>query len=396
MVAACPFPCERGTPLRIHRLAEALCDQGHEVHIVTYHLGEPIEVRGPVIHRIARIPTYRRLAPGPTTEKLFVLDPLLAWKLARVLRERRFDIIHAHHLEGLITALLARPRGGCPIVFDAHTLAETELPFYGNASSRWIMRRVGFLLDRTMPRRADHVIAVTDGIRDRLVALGAADPDRIAVISNGVEYEVFERAPHRAAEAPDQRTLVFAGNLAAFQGVEHMLRAFALLRSRRCDARLMIVSRTPFDRYESLARELGIRDAIEIVATGFEQVPGRLAMSDIALNPRSGVPGLPQKTLNYMAAGLPIVSFATSGKHLIDGQTALLVSDGDIESFVAAIERLLDDPDLAARLGASAKALVRSFLSWEQSALRVDQVYVEAIAARSHRGRVGAPPSSGT
>jgi glycosyltransferase involved in cell wall biosynthesis len=383
MVAACPFPCGRGTPIRIQRLAEALVSRGHEVHVVTYHLGEPIALSGVSVHRVPRVPTYRRLEPGPSVQKLLVIDLLLAWKLARILRAHDFDVIHAHHIEGVIAALLARPHGRTPLLFDAHTLVQSELPHYGAALPRLLKRGVGWLFDRTLPLRADYIVAVTEEIRARLVALGA-EPERIAVIANGVECDLFEEARRRDREGRNERIIVFTGSLAAYQGVEAMLRAFALVHARRPEVRLMIVSRTPFTAFEPLARALGIRPAIEVVEAGFEAVPGRLAMSDIALNPRLDTPGLPHKTLNYMAAGVPIVSFTGSGKHLVDGETALLVSgDGGVAGFAAAIERLLDDPELAERIGASARALVQSEMTWARSAELIECAYdaARAVAA---------------
>jgi len=75
MVAACPFPWPRGTPVRIHRLAEALGQMGHDVHVTTYHLGERGHEAPFTVHRIRDIPSYRYCEPGPTLRKLVYLDP---------------------------------------------------------------------------------------------------------------------------------------------------------------------------------------------------------------------------------------------------------------------------------------------------------------------------------
>ena len=60
-----------------------------------------------------------------------MLDPLLTYKLRQLLKAHSFDVIHAHHYEGLLAALCARGRRNPPVVFDSHTLLETELPHYG-------------------------------------------------------------------------------------------------------------------------------------------------------------------------------------------------------------------------------------------------------------------------
>ena len=108
MVAACPFLQPRGTPVRIQRIAEGLAARGHRVHVVTYHLGNDGFAGPLVIHRIPRVWTYRKLSPGPSYQKVLVLDPLLALTLRRVLRHHRIDIIHAHHYEGLLASVPAR------------------------------------------------------------------------------------------------------------------------------------------------------------------------------------------------------------------------------------------------------------------------------------------------
>jgi glycosyltransferase involved in cell wall biosynthesis len=381
VVAACPFPYGRGTPIRIRRLAEGLAARGHEVHVATYHLGDREEVAGVRIHRIAPVPGYTRSDPGPSLRKLLVVDTLLVARFRRLLSERAFDVIHAHHAEGLLVALLARPGHRLPIIFDSHTTLESELPYYcGPALLRRLTRQLGRMFDRFLPARADHTIAVTTELRARLLASGSIDPGRISVVGNGLEFEVFERARRRAGTTSRGQTLVFTGNLALYQGVDLMLAAFARVRERRPSVRLSIVSQSAFAPFEAMACELGIRDALDVVETGFERVPEHLAHADVALNPRLDSPGIAQKTLNYMAMGLPIVSFIGSGRHLIDGDTGLLVENGDIEGFADAILRLLEDPELAHRLGEQGKRMILKKNDWTQSSALLERVLEQVVA----------------
>lgn len=380
MVAACPFPCERGTPVRIHRMAEALLALGHEVHVITYHLSEPVEVHPDLhVHRIGNVPTYRRMNPGPTLQKLLLVDVFLARRLWALFDQYQFDIVHAHHVEGLLVALPAA-KGRVPIVYDIHTLLQSELPFYAVPLLNRLNQSIGGWFDRTLPPRADFIITVTDTIRDRMFELGVATPANCRCIGNGVEHERFSHLEPRQRAADDDYFIVFAGNMAPYQGVEPLLKAFASLRSRRSDVRLRIVSQSSFEPYSTLARELGIEPAIDLIPAGFDAVPSWLSASDIAVNPRIEAPGLPQKTMNYMAAGLPVVSFAGSGQYLVDEETALLVAGGDTVAFATAIERLMDEPALSRRLGDAARNLVFSEMSWQGTASQVEQAYAVAIS----------------
>ena len=375
MVAACPFPVPRGTPIRIYRMANALSRRGHDVHVVTYHLGEPTTDAEFSIHRIPNVASYSRVSAGPSYGKLAVLDPLLARRLRRLLREKRFDVIHAHHVEGLLVASVVRSEGDPPIVFDAHTLLESELPYYGMALPKPLKRLLGRTFDRWLPRRADHVIAVAEEIRSRLLQTGAVSADRISVIPNGVEAEVFAgpTAPRRVNGDP--RRLIFTGNLAPYQGIDLMLEAFKVVRQRRDDVRLTIATEDSFKPYERVAADMGIRSFIDVQKVGFNDVPALLGAADIALNPRTDCDGLPQKLLNYMAAGRPVVSFAGSAKHMLNGCHGRVVADRDVDAFAEAIDDLLKDTALAERLGAAGQRMVRTELSWDATADRVEALY---------------------
>ena len=375
MIAACPFPWPRGTPVRIERMAEAVARRGHEVHVVTYHLGEAVADAPYVVHRIRDVPSYRRTDPGPTVRKLCQLDPMLVALLRRLHREHRFDLVHAHHYEGLLVA--SRAHRDVPIVYDAHTLLTSELPTYPLGVPRGWIRAVAPWLDGHLPRRADRIIAVSEAIRDRLTTLGASAPERVHVIPSGVEWERF---PAERGSAPDGHTVIFTGNLAPYQGVNLMLEAFAALHARRADVRLVIVTDSPFRPFEPLARQLGVLDAVEVRRATFAEQPALLAAATVAVNPRIRSAGIPQKLLNYMAAGLPIVSFEGSAVPLRHEVSGLCVPDGDTAAMADAIERLLTDRALARTLGDAARAQVRREFSWEQMAARVEQVYLDAIA----------------
>ncbi|MHC4711006.1 MAG: glycosyltransferase family 4 protein [Planctomycetota bacterium] len=382
MVAACPFPYGRGTPIRIHRLAEALSQRGHEVHVVTYHIGDPAVPEGVEVHRIRDLRWYRHYEPGPTHAKLLILDPLLVRALRRLLRSHDIDIIHAHHYEGLLVAGL----GGAshsPVIYDAHTTLESELHYYPLGLPKRTCRSLGRMLDRRLPRRASHVIAVSEEIRSRLLELTGLSEDRIDVIPNGVESHLFDVIEPDRRKPGEGRIVGFAGNLAPHQGIEYLLAAFGKVRRRWNDVRLHIVSSSDFAPYEGLARELGIEDAIDLKQVPFRELPDRLAAADVLVNPRIEATGLPMKLLNYMAAGRPIVSFEGSAVHLEDGRTALTAENGNSDALADAILRLLEDDDLAARLSGEAKRKAREEFDWTIRAAQVEAVYERVMARRS-------------
>ena len=301
MVAACPLPARRGTPLRIERLAEALAARGHAVELLTYHLAEePGRFEFPVWRVFGRHETGT-LPPGPTFAKLALYDPALAWLIARRLRAQPFDVIHAHHVEGLAAAALGRHGRPVPLVYDAHTLLAGELPAYGHGFARRAIQALGTRLDNWLPRLADHVVAVTDDIATTLAGQHGLDPRRISVVPNGVEVELFARGAGRVASRPE--LLAYTGTLAPYQGIDLLLEAFAKARAQRPRLRLRLLTNSDFGPYAGLARRLGIEDGLELLPERLESLPEQLAEASVALLPRVECPGLPQKLLNYMASG---------------------------------------------------------------------------------------------
>jgi glycosyltransferase involved in cell wall biosynthesis len=151
---------------------------------------------------------------------------------------------------------------------------------------------------------------------------------------------------------------------------------------RRQDARLQIVTESSFDDYEPLARELGVTGAIDVVQAPFAEIPRLLAGADIAVNPRVDCDGIPVKLLNYMAASKPVVSFAGSAPGLRHQETGWLVPDGDIDGFANGALALLDDREMAGRLGRNARRFVEAEHSWAKSAELCEEIYYQLLAGR--------------
>jgi glycosyltransferase involved in cell wall biosynthesis len=267
-----------------------------------------------------------------------------------------------------------------PIVYDAHTMLGSELPAYGKQWMSRLARGFGRRLDQWIPALADHIVVVTDDISRQLSGHHGFDPHRITVVPNGVEVDSFAAVSTSIGEPG---LLVYTGTLAPYQGIDLMLAAFARALAVRPRLRLRLLITASFEPFQAMAEQLGVARAIEIIQDNFPALPARLAEASVALMPRVECPGLPQKLLNYMAAGKAIVSFAGSAKLLEHEVTGLVVPNRDIAAFANAIVRLSDDPSLALRLGAAARELILDTSSWDKAAARCESVYASVLGARS-------------
>lgn len=379
VVAACPFPWPRGTPARVLRLSQALARRGHAVQVVTYPLGIGA-ANGLDVVRVRDFPGYADGSPGPSWTKLLALDPALVLEVRERVVHERPDVVYAHHYEALGVALLARGRSSLPVVYDAHTTLESELPDSGMLPGRAFKRMLGGWLDGLLVPRADAVTCVNESLVAALARMrpGASPP---TTVPNGVDVRAFPPSRPRPRGA---RTLVFAGNLAGYQGIESMLHSFKRIADAERGVRLRIVTSTEADLgpYDTVVDTLGIRDRLEHLRVPFDEIPSLLVDSDVALHPRLPCAGTPLKLLNYMAAGLPIVSFAGSAHGLRNGHNATIVPDGDVEAFATATLDLVRDPARAAAMGRNGRVTVTEEYDWDSSAERAEEVLERARAAR--------------
>jgi glycosyltransferase involved in cell wall biosynthesis len=346
------------------------------------------------VHRSRGLPFYSRTAPGADPLRLTFLLPMLAATTAKVVRRHAIDVVHAHHYEGLLAAWPARRLSRVPVIYDAHTTLAGELPYYRHGLPRRGTVAVGRQLDRYLPRLVDHTVATSQHIATELIADGIRT-DRVTILGNGIEDAFVVGAIEPPCLDTHGERVVYAGNLAGYQGIDTLLEAFALVAVKRPASRLVLLTETAFDRYRALAERLGIADRIDLEMPPPPHALGtRLATAAVLVNPRAECPGYPLKLLNYMAAGRAIVSFRDSARDLTHGRDAWLVDEANPSALAAGLLEMLERPDRAADLGATARRRVVQDLTWSRVAGKLDVLYQELVRGR-RRATDAAPAAYG-
>lgn len=389
VIAACPFPCWRGTPARVLAQLRALSRLGIRAEVVAYHLHQFEPPSLVPVHRIPSVPTYRRMKAGPTLQKLGVLDPLLLVETLRVARELRPHLLHGHHVEGGLVALAAGRILGVPAIFDAHTSLRSELPSHRIPLPASVLRGIGARIDRFLVRRSQHVITVTEALRADFLSLcgEGLSPHSISAIPNPIEPlelpdGVLEENPASAEGAP---TVVYAGGLASFQRIDLLQKAFEQVLVAVPSAKFLIATSDAPQDLEQLWPGATAHPAIEFFRTSdLASVFACLARSDVAVSPRTAPGGLPQKILNYMAAGLPVVASTGSGPAVRHAETGWVVPDDDPDAFSRALVGLLRNDELRRRLGQAARQHARNAYVHSAVDQRIVNVY-EAVLGSERR-----------
>lgn len=203
--------------------------------------------------------------------------------------------------------------------------------------------------------------------------------DRLHVIPNGVNPARFPDGltPSHPA-GPDTFTIGFVGTLKPWHGLDVLVEAFAAFRRAVPNSRLLIVGDGP--ERENLVVALtaaGIREATHLTgAVPLEQIPGLLASMDVAVAPYRQQDDFyfsPLKVYEYMAAGVPVVAsrIGQIARLIRDGEHGLLCPPGDPVALARALERVHQEPALAAELGANAREAVLRGHTWDAVVRRI-------------------------
>jgi glycosyltransferase involved in cell wall biosynthesis len=351
MVGACPYPVPQGSQVLLRNTAVALRDRGHDVHLVVYGYGVGEPDPGLTIHRCLNLPGARRIAAGPSPMKP-LLDLALLATLRRVVRETDIQVVHAHNYEALIAALASGRR---PVVYHAHNAMADELPHFLRGS-----RRFGAWLDRTFPRRADHVIAPHERLAEYLVECGCAHAN-LSVVPPSLDAGLFDVSTPADGTPP----ILYTGNLDPYQNLDLLVRSMKRVRDAIPEARLIVAT----------AQRADVTGAEIVHVPDFDALRRIFATDFVVACPRIAWSGYPIKVLNAMAAGKAVVACESAAYPLKHGHDGLVVPDNDEAAFADALVRLARDRDLRAELGRNARATIENRHTPHGFAEAIERVY---------------------
>jgi glycosyltransferase involved in cell wall biosynthesis len=398
-LAACPFPANHGTPGSIREMAEALADQGHDVHVVTYHFGEDIPVRGPTLHRITPLTRESSVVVGPTSRRP-LYDLQMVFKTLQVIRRHRPDVLHAHGYEAALVAWLCRMATGVPVLYSGHNTMSDELASYRFIRPKWLANALARLLDAWVPRIGDRCLPHSPNMEAFFQTRGLG-PRTEPVVPFGIDLDEVPcgdgRAVRRRLGLDGSKVVVYAGLMDEFQRLDLLLEGMALVVRQEPRAKLLMITSIVHEAQKAdllrRAEALGLADHLVLTdPQPLDAMRETLTAGDVAVVPRPQTPGFPIKLINYMAAGRACVLFASSANGLTDGEDARLVAPDSGEALGRAILGLLGDDESRRRLARGALQFVRERHDRRVTARLIGEAYHRTLAARGRSPALTARP----
>lgn len=290
-------------------------------------------------------------------------DLLALARLARFIRRGRYDVVHTNSSKAGILGRWAAWLAGAPII--VHTIHG-----WGHHDRQHpLVRRSYILLEQVTQRITDRLVVVSPRNIEKGLADGIATPAKYVTVRSGIELDRFRR-PARPREAvraelsipADAPVVGTVTRLSPQKAPLDFVETAAQVVARRPGVHFIVVGDGPLRAgVEARIAVLGLASCVHL--TGLRRdVPDLLHSFDVfALS--SLWEGLPRVLSQAMAAGLAVVATAVDGnaEAVEDGVNGLLAPPGDPQAMAAALLRLLDDPALAAQMGAAGRERAEEF-----------------------------------
>ncbi len=366
----------------IWEAARAIAREGIQVRVVamhspgarTYEVMEGVEVIRPRYWWPEKWELLKREGGGlPITWRKYPLSrfQILPFIFVHALTTARYardcDLIHAHWTLSAAAAVLGKWRHRCRILATVHGSDIFQIARY--PGGRWVTRQV--------LKRCDYVAAVSRALMEAVIAIGV-NPQKIRVISNGVNTEVFAPPGDECRE----HTILYVGSLIERKGVKYLILSLPEIFQNFPDYRLTLIGDGPqLQILRTMVNELGMADRVEFL--GFvehEEVRKRMQRARLVVLPSieeaQGV-----VLLESLSCGTPVVASQVGGiPDVISPDVGILVPPATPAALSKAIQLILENPALWANMSLCARERAVLYFDWNVIARQLVALYAQVLS----------------
>lgn len=306
------------------------------------------------------------------------------WPL--VVGERAPDVVHVHGLKAALVLLTIGRRHRPPVVLTIHNLVA--------GTQRGLAKRLLGRVEQSIVRRVDDAIIISPEIGERVARLLPADRRHEVLPVSPRRVLTLSREVVRASYGigPDDPLVVIVARHHPQKDLMTFLAAMALVREQRADVRVVMVGDGPQrGALESERHRLGLDDAVVMAGHRPNPIDEMNAADVVALS--STWEGSPLAVAECLSIGVPLVTTAvgTVTKHLVSGESAMVVPVGDATGFATALSDLLGSAERRAVIGAAGRSVARHTFDADRLTAAVEAVYRGAI----NRGAINRDAAAG-
>lgn len=374
-----PFYEDRGTPIAVKYVAQALSELGAHVDVLAFPIGSDVNIANVHVTRSDNPLRLNSVPVGFSLRKV-ALDVSLWQRFTDLVHGGKYELVHAVE-EAAYMASVICPHAGVPFIYDMASAIPVEMarkPLFGIRPVQALLRRMELHVMRFASR-----IVCSSGLTD-YVNRQAPEANVRAwlypAFSQRVDAARVAELRAELAIEPGRRVLLFSGNLAGYQGLDLLLDAFDRARRIRPELLLVCVGATARDLIDRTRREYLGRESVRIIERQpRSRMPVYLAMADMLALPRSAADNVPLKLFDYMAAGKPIIATRGPAHEPLLNQSRAFMADPDPQSFAGAIVKSCESPARAAAVAGAAQNYARQNFGWDRFVEFVRMTYCDAL-----------------
>lgn len=384
MIAPVPFFAPRGTPIAILGRLRAMSSLGHEVDILTYHVGQELSIPGIRIYRTPSFKFIKEVPVGPSIIKIF-LDFFVVMKAFTLLIRRRYDLIHTHE-EGSIFGSMLGKLFKVPHLYDFHSSIPQALNNFGYDQFPLLIRFFEWIEKITI-RSSNALIAISPELANYVRKINKNIPlvvieDVFEIVdSSNISEESLKKLKKDFSLLDEEKIVLYVGTFEPYQGLDLLIDSVEMVVKRFKAVKFVLVGgrSDQIQRFRNRISKRGLSSFF--LFTGIrppEEIPMFLYIANVLVSPR--VKGLnpPLKIYSYLHSGKPIVATNhISHTQVLNSEIAYLVEPNP-EALAHGILSILGDNSLARRLGEKARSYFERRYSYKNFVDLTEMIIQEA------------------
>ena len=380
LLAPHPFYQERGTPIAVDLLVQALIERGDQVDILTFHEGEHKHYGQVQVYRINPLLPIKGIAPGFSIKKLYC-DLILFFKMIALLGKNDYDIIHAVE-ESATLAMLYKPISKTPYIYDMDSVI-TEQLLEKSKKFKPLVPLVRYFEANTI-KHSQAVVAVCQAIADYASHYKKTDLHLlkdISLISNETSGNTIDDL--RSLVGNDIKIGLYIGNLETYQGIDLLIDSLVHYTQDKSNVCLLIIGgkQQDIDAYTALVEQKGLGEYIKFLGPRpIEDMGAYMQQADFLLSPRIKGTNTPMKIYSYLGSGVPVLATALPTHTQVMSDDIAFLSHPDALEFSNTIDELISKPDLARSKAQKAKQFIQAHHSKQAFNKQVDVIYTSIEA----------------
>jgi len=379
MIACIPFFASRGTPIAVRSRLEVLSNLGHEVDVITYHVGDDVEIPGIKILRIINLPFIKEVPVGPSLKKIF-LDIFVFFKALRLLINRRYDLIHTHEEASYFGALFSKIFK-IRHLYDFHSSIPQAMKNFGYARYRPLIYMLE-LLERRVINSCRGFISFSTDLDAYIRKLNDKIP--IVLIENFQDYDFYNIDKERMAsfklshsKLNGKNIVLYTGTFEPYQGLELLLTSAELVIKKRENTIFVLAGgrQSQIDALRESAEKRGIAPHFHFTGKlPIDELALFMKIANILVSTRTIGNNPPLKIYDYLRAGKPIVATNINAHSQILNDDIAVLVDPDPEYIAKGIVSVIDNPSYAKILGQKSREFFKNNYSTQEKIERTRQI----------------------